>query len=247
MSNVVYIINIASDKKPGRSEPYKYGVMSWKNWCDKNDAKLVVLDEAILPYDDLRPNWHKVFIFDLLRDAGITPNKILIVDADTIIHPDTPNFFEREKGTFSVVSNIGSYEWVFRSVENYRDNVFDGFDFDMTKYFNSGFMLFDDSHEGFFKDVKDFYFENKEKLIHMQETFGTGTDQPVLNFLCQIKNIDLQFLPYTYNMQDLNGRCGLDDGLPFVDLGYIYHFNAIPNNPESVMHWMKATYTKLYT
>ena len=76
MDNVVYIINIETDRKPGRTTPYKYGIESWRIWCQKNNAKLVVLDQPILPYDDLRPNWHKVFIFDLLEQSNIDVNKI---------------------------------------------------------------------------------------------------------------------------------------------------------------------------
>ena len=39
-------------------------------------------------------------------------NQVLIVDADTIIHPDTPNFFNETDGKFGVVVNNGCYEWV---------------------------------------------------------------------------------------------------------------------------------------
>ena len=101
--NVVYIINIATDRKPGRTVPYKFGIESWKHYCNKHNAKLVVLEEPILPYDDLRPNWHKVFIFDLLEQSNIDVDKILIVDADTIVHPDAPNFFDVAEDKFCVL------------------------------------------------------------------------------------------------------------------------------------------------
>jgi hypothetical protein len=248
MDNIVYIINIETDKKPGRTAPYKYGVESWRKWCHKNNAKLVVLDQAILPYEDLRPNWHKVFIFDLLEQSNIEVNKIIIVDADTIVHPDAPNFFEMDDGKFCVVPNIGSYDWIFRSVENYKKHIFNNYDFDVTKYFNSCFMILNKNHRYFLEKVKQFYFSNKDNLIKMQETFFTGTDQPVLNFMCQIENIDMKFLPYEFNMQDLHRREGLTPDMPYINLGYIYHFNAIPNNKDNVqtIYWMEKTYKSLY-
>lgn len=246
--NIVYIINIATDKKPGRTIPYKFGIQSWKNWCEKNNAKLVVLEDAILPYEDLRPNWHKVFIFDLLEQSNLDAEKILIVDADTIVHPDAPNFFDIAEDKFCVVNNIGSYDWMFRSIENYKKYIFNNYDFDVSKYFNSGVLILNKTHKQFFNKVKDFYFANKESLIKMQETFFTGTDQPVLNFLCQIENINMNFLPYEYNMQDLYRREALIDSMPYINFGYIYHFNAIPNNSNNsqTIYWMEKTYKKLY-
>ena len=246
--NVVYIINIATDRKPGRTVPYKFGIESWKHYCNKHNAKLVVLEEPILPYDDLRPNWHKVFIFDLLEQSNIDVDKILIVDADTIVHPDAPNFFDVAEDKFCVVNNIGSYDWLFRSIENYKKYIFNNYNFDVTKYFNSGVLILNKTHKEFFNKVKDFYFANKENLVKMQETFFTGTDQPVLNFMCQIENVDMKFLPYEFNMQDLHRREALNENMPYLNMGYIFHFNAIPNNGDNskTMHWMETTYNKLY-
>jgi hypothetical protein len=244
--NIIYIVNIATDKKPGRSEPYVYGINSWKKWADKNGCRLVTLTDPILPYEKMRPNWHKIFIFDLLKESQIKYENILIVDADTIVHPKAPNLFEVAENKMAVVNNIGSFDWMLRSVENYKKYVFNDFNFDITKYFNSGMMLVNKSHEEFFTKIKSFYFENKDLLVKMQETFGTGTDQPVLNFMTQIEKIDMKFLPYTYNMQELYAREGLDDNMSYIDMGHIFHFNGIPNNPVSVSRWMEKTYNKLY-
>ena len=82
----------------------------------------------------------------------------------------------------------------------------------------------------------------------MQEKYGTGTDQPVLNFLTQINNIDMKYLPYIYNMQELFAREALLDHMPYIDTGYIYHFNGIPNNADNsqTYRWMQKTFEKLY-
>ena len=39
----------------------------------------------------------------------------------------------------------------------------------------------------------------------------------------------------------------LNENLPFLDLGWIYHFNGIPNNKngEACYYWMKKTYDKI--
>lgn len=248
MDNIVYIINIATDKKPGRTVPYKFGIESWNRYCEKNNAKLVVLDQPILPYEQLRPNWHKVFIFDLLEQSNFDVNKLMIVDADTIVHPDSPNFFEIDENKFCVVNNIGSYDWMFRSIENYKKHIFNDFNFDVSKYFNSGVLILNKSHKNFLDKVKKYYFENRDRLVQMQETFFTGTDQPVLNFMCQTEGIDMKFLPYEYNMQDLHRREALTESMPYLDWGHIFHFNAIPNNGDNskTIYWMEKTFKKLY-
>ena len=66
--------------------------------------------------------------------------------------------------------------------------------------------------------------------------------------MCQIENIDMKFLPYEYNMQDLHRREALNENTPYLDMGYIFHFNAIPNNGDNskTMYWMEKTFNKLY-
>ena len=106
-------------------------------------------------------------------------------------------------------------------------------------------MILNKNHRSFLEKVKQFYFENKKELVKMQETFFTGT---VLNFMCQIENLDMKFLQYEFNMQDLYRREALTDNMPYIDLGYIYHFNAIPNNKDNsqTIYWMEKTFNKLY-
>ena len=41
--NVVFMLAVKVPQYPWRSEPYKYGIASWKKWCDKNNCELFVL------------------------------------------------------------------------------------------------------------------------------------------------------------------------------------------------------------
>jgi hypothetical protein len=66
-----------------------------------------------------------VFIFDLLEQSNIDVDKVLIVDADTIVRPRRqPNFFDVAEDKFCVVNNIGSYDWLFRSIETLQKIYF---------------------------------------------------------------------------------------------------------------------------
>ena len=44
MKNIVFIVSFELDQR-ARDQGYQWSIRSWKNWCEKNDAELVVLDE----------------------------------------------------------------------------------------------------------------------------------------------------------------------------------------------------------
>ena len=102
-----------------RSDPYTYSVKSWQKWCDNNNAELFVIDELLLPNEDMAIPWQKFYIFDILEANEINYDQIMYVDADTIVHPDCPNVFEMTEGKYTFVHNEGSYDWILRSMENY--------------------------------------------------------------------------------------------------------------------------------
>ena len=114
-----------------------------------------------------------MFIFDLLEQSNIDVDKILIVDADTIVHPNSPNFFDIAEDKFCVVNNIGSYDWLFRSVENYKKYIFNDYNFDVTKYYNSGVLILNKNHKEFFNNIKKNLAENGV-IILQEQIFASG-------------------------------------------------------------------------
>ena len=249
MSNIVFIVNLPETKKVDRNKPYQFSIDSWKRWCDETGrAKLVVLDERIYPEDYMNANWHKLFVFQLLEESGISYNQILIADADTIIHSQSPNPFELTDNKFSVVPSYGSFDWVCRSIENYKKHLFPDIDVPLWEYFNSGIIICNKKHKELYDKIINFYLENRDNIVKLQETYGVGTDQPILNFFVQKENVDCKYLPYEWNMQDMNRTELLDEDLTFTKIGWIYHFNGIPNNKEDrlTLHWMKKTYEHFY-
>ncbi len=247
-SNVVFMINIKDEKRLERSKPYDYSVKSWEKWCEKNNCELFILDEYLYEPDYLIPNWYKLYVFDLLENEGVDYDQIAVVDADTIVHPDCPNFFEMSEHKFCAVHNDGSYDWVCRSLENYSKHVFNNFTFPVWEYINSGFLVLNKKHKQLYKDIINFYFDNRDHLVKVQNTFFVGNDQPIINFFLHKENVDLKLLSYKFNMQDMANKEILDEDLTFTKLGWIYHYNAIPNNHDSslTLYWMKKTYEALY-
>jgi hypothetical protein len=119
---------------------------------------------------------------------------------------------------------------------------------DWWRYINGGFQIVNNTHRQFFQNIINFYFTNQDNLVKLQDTFHTGTDQTPLNFLIQSQNIDLKLLPYEFNMCDLSRKEILGEDLLFTKIGWVYHFNAIPNQTEHNItnHYLEKTYKYFY-
>ena len=253
MKNVVFIPNI--NNGDNRNKSYYYSVMSWKHWCDKNNAQCVEWDTPIADTAYLKITLQRYWVHEILAYNNIEYNQVLIVDADTIVHPDCPNFFNETNNEFSVVLNNGCYEWTTRSIKNWGDELFPNDQkIKPWKYFNGGFQITNKTHIDFYNEVKKYYTENSQLINDLGKKIKAGTDQTVINYLAQKHNIKINYLPECYNLQDLfrknllhiEKHSWFPNNLLFLDAGWVYHFNAIPQNPRHVNYWMERTYKELY-
>lgn len=252
MKNIVFMMNIdlggEGRYSSSRSKPYQYSINSWKKWCDTNNVDLFVLEESLLPISEMGICWQRYYLFDILEQNDINYNQVLMVDSDTIVHPKCPNFFKLTNGKYGGVATDGSYDWIFRSIENYSTHIFNNYQLNWWQYINGGFQIVSKNHRPFFNSMVELYHTRSNEFIQMQNTYHVGTDQTPLNFMLQMNDIELEVLSYEFNMQDLANKEILDENLSFTDMGWIYHFNAIPNNTnnQGTLYWMEKTYTKLY-
>lgn len=253
MKNIVFIPNV--DLGNGRNQPYHYSIKSWQKWCDKNNAQLIEWKDVITDPNHLKVTLQRYWVHDILQHNGIDYDQVLIVDADTIIHPDAPNFFLETNGKFSVVVNNGCYEWTTRSIQRWGDALFPMQPKIKTwEYFNGGFQITNKSHKPFYDKVKNFYLTNIDTINQWNDQIKAGTDQTIINYLTQLFDVDVNYLPECYNLQDLfrknllhiPGHSWFTDELHFVNAGWVYHFNAIPQNPRHVAYWLERTYNELY-
>jgi len=247
--NIVFLTAITFPGQEYRSVPYEYGIKSWQKWCDKNDCDLFVLDKPLFEPDYCKPNFYRYWAFDLLEANEIEYDQVCLTDADCIIHPDCPNFFELTDHKYTVTVTEGSMDWVCRSLENYSQHMFKGNTFPLHKYFNAGFQVINKIHKPLLKEMQTFYADNRDLIIWMQTNFGVGTDQPLINHIVNLSDTEMKFLHYQFCMADLIRKEILDDNMTFTKiLKGIYQFNAIPDNKnaEKTIYWMKRTYEELY-
>jgi hypothetical protein len=243
--NIVFIIAV---KKDGQLKPeYEIGIESWRRWCKKNDVELFLLEEPVLSMEEMHIIWQRYFLFDIYDANGIESDQTLMVDADTIVHPDTPNFFEKTEHKYCLVHDDGSYDWILRGMEHYSKHVYDGKWFDYWKYGNSGFQIVNNNHRDFFQHMRDFYFENIENINMIQQSYGIGTDQTPLNYNLTLQDIDVKLLPYRYNMSCMPKKEILAGDMLHTKLGWVMHFNGLPDKDKSVPFWMKKSFEYLWS
>jgi lipopolysaccharide biosynthesis glycosyltransferase len=93
--NVIFIPAVVSNKgeKKLRSTPlinkiFEYSINSWKHFAKKNNCEVVVLDQPIMDSNITSMAWQRYYALDILENSGINYDQVLIVDADTIVHPN---------------------------------------------------------------------------------------------------------------------------------------------------------------
>lgn len=249
--NIVFMMDIDLKGEgrwaSSRRAPYEFSIKSWKKWADKHNAELFILSDLLVDYNEMGICWQRYYLFDILESNGIDYDQILMVDADTIVHPGCPNLFDMTDRKLVGVHNEGSYDWVLRSLENYSTLAFEGFQSKWWNYIDCGLIIVNKDHKEFFKTITEYYWSNKE-ILKQVESLHVGTDQTPFNILVERENIDLKLLPYEYNMVDMIRKEILTEDLVFTKIGYIYQFNCIPNNQDNkaTYYWMQKTYENLY-
>lgn len=263
MKNIVFIPNI--DCGDGRNNPYHYSINSYIKWSEQYDnIDVIEWTEPLMDTKEFPIIYQREWVLDILDHNEIDYDQVAVVDSDTIIHPDCPNFFEETNHEYSVVINNGCYEWVLRGINGWGEYLFPEEERPkLWDYHNSGFVILNKKHKWFQDIVKEFYLENIDKINDIRNNKQyqglpiPSTGQTIINFLLQKHKVNKNILPERYNFGDLFRKNLLHtpnyswwpDELTFLDAGWIYHFNAIPGKDEEPRHteyWMKRTYGELY-
>ena len=251
MKNIIIIINIKNPLRPNRDDMYGLSIKSWKNWANLNNCEVLVLEEPVVPIEQMTPIVQRHYVFELIENSNFEfeVDQICMVDADTIVHPQCPNFFELTNHEFCAVHNDGDYDWLSRSVENYEFEFFKTEKVqpkDIWNYFNTGFMVTNKNFRFIHEEVLETYWKNEQLLRDLQKKYGVGTDQPLINMIVRHNNWKVKLLPYQFNMQDLSRKNILDERMLFTKIPGIYHFNAIQGGHEQVNFWMNKTFNYLF-
>ena len=121
---------------------------SWKYWCNKYDVTLFNLKETIT--HDMPVSWQKYYLFDVLDHNKIDYNQVLIVDNNTIIHPECPNFFKKTDGKYCIVPDETNYNEIIKGMGFLIDKIFKKEDFPFYECGNTGFQIVNKNHKKLF-------------------------------------------------------------------------------------------------
>lgn len=251
--NVIWwtgIVNPDHNDKYGEFKYFEYSRKSWEFWCKRNNCEFVAFTEPI--EKDLtrhRVNWQKaIFVFDELKRRCIDYDQICLVDSSSIIKWNAPNFFELTDRKFCGIRDTDNLNWIHKSIKGYEE--FFNYKLDSTKYINSGFIIFNESHKEFFDSFKQLYYDNVEHFCDLQDvTVKKGTEQTPINYWLQINNIEIKLdLPLPFKLTHLhrkdmlhyNWQLNEDKTAFFIKYGYIWFFNGIPKDQRSEI--MKQTW-----
>jgi len=219
--NIIFFTTM--DQAPDSMEYKKWCFESWHHWSIKNNAEIFVLEEPLYDKTLMKPTWQRWHVLEILESNGIDYDQVALVDADTLIHPDAPNFFELTNHEFAAVQDDLMVEWVYNSIKGYKD-LFPDVNIDWTSYFNCGFVVINKKHKDLCKQITDFYYSNLEELRNRQHnTLKKGSDQTPVNYMAN-RFGKVNFLNKKWNFTHLHLRGVLNQLLP--EVGYIYHFNG---------------------
>ena len=215
---------------------------SWGVWCKKNDVELFVLDQELRDKTTMKPTWQRWHVFDVLEANEVDYNQVALVDVDTMVHPDAPNFFDETNGEFSGVKDDLMVEWVHNSIVGYQD-MFPNVNFDWTTYFNCGFIVVNKKHKKLCKSITDFYYSNEDELRNRQhETLRKGSDQTPVNYLVRKGGYKITHLSKKWNFTHLHQRGVLQNAM-FLDCAWMYHFNGFEKTMRNDL--MKQTWEEI--
>ena len=72
MNNIIFLTavdipSIREKRKDYDPTCFKYGIQSFKNWAKDKNVEVVVLDELLYPHEDMKVNFQRYYVFDILE------------------------------------------------------------------------------------------------------------------------------------------------------------------------------------
>lgn len=241
----------------------KYSRATWEWWCKRNRAEFVPLERSFGPdpFPNSPPTVTRWAMPELLVKEYGPQSRIALVDADTMIRWDAPNFFDLAGTNFAAVLGANPY-WIDRSVRAYQ-SMFPELLLPWWEYLNSGIVVLGRPQLPTLRLFLDVLTEFSTEFSRISHSGDYGTDQTPLNFVLRKEREPITLLPRPYNflncfpvtpeLRSIEKAIDPDWTLfsqkafspanvfQFISLGYIWHFTSLTAAREVVMRetWNK--------
>ena len=244
--NVVFV---TAAGYPNKIPHTKYCLNTWEWWCNKHGAFLFVWDPKPEDYYPMRPTWLRYSAFQVLDDHNIRFDRVALVDADTMVNWDCPDFFRLVGNSLGAVRDGKRPRWTQKSIKSFQ-HLFPDVRLQIQDYFNAGFLILNKTHRFLFQEMLDFYGCHGDQIREIIRRTQKGTDQTLLNFMVKKNGYSLHYLSYEFNAmhfipQMFHNRflfqtCGIH---VFLKKGKIRHFAGIRKNAIETI--MRATWNSI--
>jgi hypothetical protein len=226
----------------------KYGQATWRWWCKQRGIEFVILDRPLggEAFELMPPTIQRWLApADLLREYG-RDTRIALIDADTMIRWDAPNFLDLEESHLAA-GHGKNISWIGRTISAYQ-KFFPNVHLSPSNYFNSGVVILGEEQVQTLKSFTEFARIHWPELRAIQKSGNFGSDQTPLNFIVCREREPIYFLPSIFNMlhcdytamQQLTEIDSIDAApeafldvlesrpllFDFIDRGYVWHFSA---------------------
>jgi hypothetical protein len=214
MKNLIYVSAL-----DGFAEKFPYGIETIKRYCDKYNIPLVVaLDRSPTVPVEVNGSWYPWFDPYLINSKW---EKVLILDADIMINPTTPNLLDfLEPINFAVVRDSSPLTYGGIPHLNQWRSAFD-VKTPPENYFNGGFVY----------TSRKYYLDIVENLKPYYEYWRdhpgdtNAWEQTPLNIVTwNLFALDIVYLPKIWNDMVMFNHNNFD----FIQSSYIWHFTG-PN------------------
>ncbi len=202
--------------------PYaEYGIRTWRDWCTRRSISFHLIDHD----GGLHPTFSKYRVFELFPDV----DRFTVVDADTMVRWDCPDFAEGVGTSFGACVDLGHVGWIVQSLQAHEP-FFPCVNVPWWDYVNSGVLVMSRAHQRVAEGVLTWAREHPEPI-----RFGNNWrsyDQTVLNYVLRELGTLVHYLPLDFNLTKIRQR-GLWEERRYVDVAHVWHFNE--NRKESDM------------
>jgi len=236
--NAIFFIELAQGHDLSYSE---YCYKSWEWWARKHGVEMLVLRDPLLDPKIMPATWQRYRLFEILEENSLEFDQIAMIDIDTMVRWDCPDFFDLTENRFTSVLDNCSVGWMTRAIEGYQP-LFSETDLNWWEFFFAGFVIVNPEHRDFFQKVSDFYMDHFLELNQIQISLNKGTDITPINFLRKQERVPATFLSPHFHLCSLAQKNVLDK-LKFIEHAFSWHFNGFSKTDR--LEVMRATWKKV--
>ena len=234
----------------------KYSQAAWRWWCRRHGIEFVVFDLPLggQEFSHMPPTFQRWLIPGLLLTELDRNTVLAIVDADTMVHWDAPNFLDLRVG-FTAVRGLDP-GWIFRSMRAFQ-KLFPDVSLPWWTYFNAGIVVLGAEQLRSIQRFLEFTAINWRALETTIRSGNVGTDQTPLNFMLRREEEPVHLLSRGFNLLNCfpmgPALRAIEDSpfpdpvrfaarafarphaLDFTGWGFVWHFSNIVKMRSTVM------------